>query len=249
MDEGFFKKCICKNGGENGGEAKRTAVSGDQDGGDFVVVEIEKSNEEKEETKPPGEEKEESTSNSIKIPETKGIQEYNDKDIKPQAPFPKLDPPPSPPKVERSQSLSIAETIPSVDKYINDRSNSLSAATVRSLSSLKEENNDLVVKDDLLNFEVTEFKIREVKVIFFREKGLVYVEINIDVFPKREKELNKRTGSSETPQIFFNDKWFGGLAALNELKESGEYEAKLKELVGERCPEGAPEFAYSRSVA
>ncbi|GMI99825.1 hypothetical protein like AT3G11920 [Hibiscus trionum] len=278
------------DGGENGGEEKQTAVSGDPDGGDFVYVQIENNNEEEEEIIPPEEEKEESSSNSNKIPEIKEIHEHNDKEvtiprgnarnhylpsIKSQARLPKRDPPPPPPPpiVERSQSLSIAENIPSIGKYISDRSNSLSSAIVKRLTSLKEDN-DLVGKDDSANLEVTEFKIPGVKVIvkmkteaerlslelkgrvsiftrsnsrdcaavrrFFREKGFMYVEINIDVFPKREKELIERTGRSETPQIFFNDKWFGGLAALNELKQSAEYEAKLKELVGERCPEGAP---------
>ncbi|GMJ09622.1 hypothetical protein like AT3G11920 [Hibiscus trionum] len=280
------------DGGGGACETEPTAVSDDdKDDGDFVDVEIEKINQEKEEIKPPEEEKEESDCNSIKIknPEIKEIQEYSDKDIssptmygnarnhylptiKSQAHLPKPDllPPPTTPKVERSQSLSIAETMPSIGKYISERSNSFSEAIVRRLSSLNEDN-DMVVKDDSLNFEVTEFRIPGVKVIvklkpeselelrgrisfftrsncrectairrFFRERRLVYVEINIDVFPKREKELIRRTGSSETPQIFFNDKWFGGLAALNELKESGVFVAKLKELVGERCPEGAP---------
>ncbi|XP_039047238.1 uncharacterized protein LOC120187627 [Hibiscus syriacus] len=280
---------------EDGCQKEPTAVSVDKDGGYFVDVEIEKTNQEKEKEEvmamPGKEEKEVATSNSIKI------QEYNnDKDIsspklygnacnhylpaiKSQAHLPKpetLPPPPPPtstPKGERSQSLSIAETIPSIGKYITERSNSFSASIVRRLSSLKDDS-DMFVKDDSLNFEVTEFKIPGVKVIvklkteaerlsldlrgrisfftrsncrdctavrhFFREKGLVYVEINIDVFPKREKELMERTGRSDTPQIFFNDKWLGGLPALIKLKESQDYEAKLTELVGDRCPEGAP---------
>lgn len=32
---------------------------------------------------------------------------------------------------------------------------------------------------------------------FFREKGLKFVEINVDVFPSREKELIQRTGNSQ----------------------------------------------------
>ncbi|KAK8480334.1 hypothetical protein V6N13_042314 [Hibiscus sabdariffa] len=294
VDEDHIGKKPANDGGENGGEAKQTAVLGVQDGGDFIDVEIGKSNEEEEKIMAPEEEKEkeESGSNSTKVQEIKEIQEHNDKDvnvpraqgnarshklprIKSQAHLPKPDPPPptATTKVERTQPLSMAETMPSIGKYISDRSNSLSAAIVNRLTSLKEDK-DLVAKDDSFNIEVTEFKIPGVKVIvkmkteaerlslelrgrvsiftrsncrdctavrrFFREKGFMYVEINIDVFPKREKELIERTGRSETPQIFFNDKWFGGLAALNELKVSAEYEAKLKELVGDRCPEGAP---------
>ncbi|KAK8604249.1 hypothetical protein V6N13_099197 [Hibiscus sabdariffa] len=271
------------NGG--GGDG---SVTDDNDAGDFVDVDIQKGNGKKEMIKPPMKENEESTPDSIKIkmPEIKEIQEYSDSSpkiygnarnhylptIKSQAHLPKPDLPTTP-KLERSPSLSIAETMPSIGKYISERSNSFSAAIVKRLSSLKEDN-DMVVEDDSLNFEVTEFRIPGVKVIvklkteaerlshelrgrisfftrsncsdctavrrFFREKRLVYVEINIDVFPKRENELINRTGSSETPQIFFNDTWLGGMEALNELKKSGVLEAKVKEFAGERCPEGAP---------
>ncbi|KAL4347506.1 hypothetical protein GQ457_17G014900 [Hibiscus cannabinus] len=270
-----------KSANDGGGDG---CVTDDNDAGDFVDVDIEKSNGKKEMIKPQVEENgEESTPDSIKIKE---IQEYSDSSpkiycnarnhylptIKSQAHLPKPDLPTTP-RLERSGSLSIAETMPSIGKYISERSNSFSAAIVKRLSSLKEDN-DVVVEDDSLNFEVTEFRIPGVKVIvklkteaerlshelrgrisfftrsncgdctavrrFFREKKLVYVEINIDVFPKRKKELVERTGSSETPQIFFNDTWLGGMAALNELKKSGVLEAKVKEFAGERCPEGAP---------
>ncbi|XP_063940753.1 uncharacterized protein LOC108200246 isoform X2 [Daucus carota subsp. sativus] len=76
---------------------------------------------------------------------------------------------------------------------------------------------------------------------FFREKNLRYVEINIDVFPRRVKELIERTGSSSVPQIFFNEKLLGGLVALNSLRNSGMLEEKLKELLSEKCPDTAPE--------
>ncbi|MCL7043180.1 hypothetical protein MKW94_026441 [Papaver nudicaule] len=46
---------------------------------------------------------------------------------------------------------------------------------------------------------------------FFREKGLRFVEINIDVYPVREKELIERTGKSAVPQVFFNEELIGGL--------------------------------------
>ncbi|XP_065870989.1 uncharacterized protein [Euphorbia lathyris] len=75
---------------------------------------------------------------------------------------------------------------------------------------------------------------------FFREKGLKFVEINIDVFPQREKELIDRTGSSQVPQIFFNDKLFGGLVALNSLRNSGGFEDRLKEMLGSKCSGEAP---------
>lgn len=191
---------------------------------------------------------------------------------KPQVQLPK--PAPPKPKMERSQSLSIAESMPSIGKYIRDRGSSFSAAIMNRLSSLKEGNGDFVLKNDSLNFEVTEFKIPGVKVIvklkseeerledqirgritlftksncehsiaarqFFKEKGLRYVEINIDVFTKSGNELVERTGSCEVPQIFFNDSLIGGLATLKSLSESGELHEKMKELLGPRCPEEAP---------
>lgn len=75
---------------------------------------------------------------------------------------------------------------------------------------------------------------------FFREKGLGFVEINVDVYPQRQKELVERTGSSAVPQIFFNEKLFGGLVALNSLRNSGEFDHRLKEMVGPKCPDDAP---------
>ncbi|TYI45316.1 hypothetical protein E1A91_D13G028900v1 [Gossypium mustelinum] len=82
---------------------------------------------------------------------------------KAQVHLPKPEPPK--PKMERSQSLSIAESMPSIGKYIRDRSSSFSAAIRNRLSSVKEGSGDFVLKNDSLNFEVTEFKIPGVKVI------------------------------------------------------------------------------------
>ncbi|TYG79800.1 hypothetical protein ES288_D02G166100v1 [Gossypium darwinii] len=193
--------------------------------------------------------------------------------IKAQAHFPKPQPPPQPqPELERSQSVSPAESMPSIGKYIKDRSTTLSAAIIKRLSSLTEDGEDFVVKNDSLNLEVTEIKIPGVKVIvklksederfdlkgritffsrsncrdctavrkFFREKRLPYVEINIDVFPKRAKELVERTGKSEVPQIFFNEKLLGGLLTLNSLRNSGELDKRMRELLSQKCPDGAP---------
>lgn len=67
-----------------------------------------------------------------------------------------------------------------------------------------------------------------------------FVEINIDVFPLRERELIERTGSSSVPQIFFNEKLFGGLVVLNSLRNSGMLEDKLKELLAKKCPANVP---------
>ncbi|KAK1387206.1 DEP domain-containing protein [Heracleum sosnowskyi] len=75
---------------------------------------------------------------------------------------------------------------------------------------------------------------------FFREKNLRYVEINIDVFPLRKKELIERTGCLSVPHLFFNEKSIGGLVALNSLRNSGMLEEKLMELLSEKCPDTAP---------
>ncbi|XP_022726447.1 uncharacterized protein LOC111282574 [Durio zibethinus] len=263
-----------------GGKVNGTAVLDDQDGGEFADIEMEKSEDKEEQLQEKKDSNSDSTSNT---PEgSKNLASYAKEvnphhnhyipAIKAQVHLPKPEPPP--PKVERSQSLSMAESMPSIGKYIRDRSSTLSAAIMKRLSSLKENNEDFVVKNDSLNFEVTEFKIPGVKVIvklknedeiqdlkgritfftrsncrdctavrkFFREKGLRYVEKNIDVFPKRAKELIERTGCSEVPQIFFNEKLLGGLVTLNSLRNSGELDKKMKELLGQKCPEEAPDI-------
>ncbi|KAK9052649.1 hypothetical protein SSX86_029279 [Deinandra increscens subsp. villosa] len=75
---------------------------------------------------------------------------------------------------------------------------------------------------------------------YLRDRKLRYVEINIDVYPTREKELIERTRSSAVPQIFFNEKLFGGLVALNSLRNCGLLEERMKELLCRKCPDDAP---------
>ncbi|KAF8672310.1 hypothetical protein HU200_049509 [Digitaria exilis] len=76
---------------------------------------------------------------------------------------------------------------------------------------------------------------------FFRQSGLPYVEINLDVFPEREAELASRAAGARVPQIFLNEKLLGGLVVLNSLRNSGEFERRvLRELAGRRCPDSAP---------
>lgn len=69
---------------------------------------------------------------------------------------------------------------------------------------------------------------------FFKEKELKFVEINVDVFSEREKELRERTGNTTVPMIFFNEKLIGGLVALNSLRNSGEFDRRLTEMVVEK---------------
>uniref|UniRef100_A0A0D3HEU5 Uncharacterized protein n=1 Tax=Oryza barthii TaxID=65489 RepID=A0A0D3HEU5_9ORYZ len=76
---------------------------------------------------------------------------------------------------------------------------------------------------------------------FFRQSALPYVEINLDVFPEREAEFASRAGSSaRVPQIFLNEKLLGGLVVLNSLRNSGEFERRVRDLAGRRCPDAAP---------
>ncbi|KAL6640929.1 hypothetical protein ACP70R_019110 [Stipagrostis hirtigluma subsp. patula] len=76
---------------------------------------------------------------------------------------------------------------------------------------------------------------------FFRQSGLPYIEINLDVFPEREAELASRAGAAaRVPQIFLNEKLLGGLVVLNSLRNSGEFERRVRDLAGKRCPDSAP---------
>ncbi|KAM0837513.1 hypothetical protein ACQ4PT_061599 [Festuca glaucescens] len=76
---------------------------------------------------------------------------------------------------------------------------------------------------------------------FLRHSALPYVEINLDVFPEREPELASRAGAAaRVPQIFLNEKLLGGLVVLNSLRNSGEFERRVRELAGRRCPDAAP---------
>jgi len=142
--------------------------------------------------------------------------------------------------------------------FFRQRSNDLTSAITRTISSIKnsiDDNNDQ-------NDDVTEFKLSGLKVVvtvkndaslgkvritlfsrsncrdcsavrrFFRERGLKFVEINIDVYTEREKELNQRIGNSNStvPMIFFNEKLIGGLVELNAMRKNGELEKKLIEI-------------------
>ncbi|KAF8085251.1 hypothetical protein N665_0674s0016 [Sinapis alba] len=131
--------------------------------------------------------------------------------------------------------------------------------------SILHENDDVSKTDLAAASDVTEFEISGVKVLvklksegritffsrsncrdstavrfFFRERGFDFSEINVDVYTHREHELIERTGSSQVPQIFFNEKHFGGLMALNSLRNSGDFDRRIKELLAEKCCGDAP---------
>jgi glutaredoxin len=146
--------------------------------------------------------------------------------------------------------------------FFRQRSNDLTSAITRTISSIKNSIDDNSFNDQ--NDDVKEFKLSGLKVVvtvkndaslgkvritlfsrsncrdcsavrrFFRERGLKFVEINIDVYTEREKELNQRIGNSNSnstvPMIFFNEKLIGGLVELNAMRTNGELEKKLIEI-------------------
>lgn len=174
---------------------------------------------------------------------------------------------PQSPLMERSRSLP--ETLDTqalaIGKFIRDKSNSFSAAITKRISSLKSGE-----EDDNEKVHVTEFNLVGLKVIkklkenkpelkgrisffsrsncrdctavrsFLRERNQNFAEINVDVYPGREKELRERTGGASVPQIFFNEKLIGGLVALNSLRNGGMLDKKLEEILSVKCPDDAP---------
>ncbi|PNX78181.1 hypothetical protein L195_g034157, partial [Trifolium pratense] len=172
---------------------------------------------------------------------------------------------------ESPTSLSVAETMPDFGTFIRQRSNDLSAAIAKRVSSFRQSmednlnSNEVEIENNDRSHEVTEYNLSGLKVFvkvkpeeesemkgritffsrsgcrdctavrrFFKEKEIKFVEINVDVFREREKELRERTGNVTVPMIFFNEKLIGGLVALNSLRNSGEFERRLTEMVVEK---------------
>ncbi|KAH0728002.1 hypothetical protein KY290_003694 [Solanum tuberosum] len=176
----------------------------------------------------------------------------------------------APGELNRSQSMPESFDMPAIGKFFREKSNSLSSAITKRLSSMRDQFDDdkVVMKSE--SQQVTEFDLSGMKVIvnlkppvkklpgrvsffsrsncrdctavrsFLHKENLNYVEINVDVYPKREKELIERTGSANVPQIFLNEKLLGGLVALNSLRNSGMLERKFAEMLAGKCPEDAP---------
>ncbi|KAL4559058.1 hypothetical protein LXL04_031191 [Taraxacum kok-saghyz] len=63
--------------------------------------------------------------------------------------------------------------------------------------------------------------------LFLQNKRLRYSEINIDVYPGRQLELEKMSGSSDVPKVFFNQFLIGGLKEIKGLDESGKLQEKI----------------------
>ncbi|CAL5189348.1 unnamed protein product [Lathyrus oleraceus] len=73
---------------------------------------------------------------------------------------------------------------------------------------------------------------KEVRKILY-VKRLRYVEINIDVYPNRKMELEKISGSTSVPKVFFNEVCIGSLSELKTLNESGKFDEKIEFLITE----------------
>ena len=71
-------------------------------------------------------------------------------------------------------------------------------------------------------------------------KRLRYVEINIDVYPSRKQELEKISGSTSVPKVFFNEILIGGLNELKAQSQSGKLDEKIEFLVNEAPSIEAP---------
>lgn len=76
--------------------------------------------------------------------------------------------------------------------------------------------------------------------LFLHQKRLKYVEINIDIFPGRKLELEKNTGSSTVPKVYFNDLLIGGLIELKKMEDSGILDENIGVLFNEEPSSSAP---------
>ncbi|KAM7253099.1 hypothetical protein ACFE04_025717 [Oxalis oulophora] len=76
---------------------------------------------------------------------------------------------------------------------------------------------------------------------FLFKKRLGYVEVNIDVFPSRKHELEKLSGSSAVPKVFFNEILIGGLSEIKSLDECGKLDEKIEQVTNVAPPDDAPQ--------
>ncbi|XP_020575826.1 uncharacterized protein LOC110021607 isoform X2 [Phalaenopsis equestris] len=76
--------------------------------------------------------------------------------------------------------------------------------------------------------------------LFMRQKKLRYVEINIDIYPNRKLELEKATGSSNVPLVYFNEVLIGGLDELKLLEKSGMLDERINALAKDEPSSAAP---------
>ncbi|XP_073010680.1 uncharacterized protein [Typha latifolia] len=75
---------------------------------------------------------------------------------------------------------------------------------------------------------------------FMHQKRLAFVEINIDIFPSRKLELEKNTGSSSVPKVYFDDFLVGGLSDLKAMEHSGNLGERITNLFNGQPSPAAP---------
>ncbi|GMY18004.1 hypothetical protein FCV25MIE_13243 [Fagus crenata] len=223
---------------------------------DFSTIEIEHEKKEEQEK----DEDEEEDSDDITETSSSMTDKSNDDVLKVLQPHSQLPKPEAPRNVSNSNNNDVSFLrSSSIGKFIRERSNDFSSAIVKRLSSLKDKNEDENDENDVTHINLSGLKVivkhksdvefkgrisffsrsncRDCTAVrkFFKEKGFKFVEINIDVYPQREKELIEKTGSSSVPQIFFNENLFGGLVALNSLRNSGGFDKRLREMLATKC--------------
>ncbi|KAF3329241.1 Glutaredoxin [Carex littledalei] len=88
----------------------------------------------------------------------------------------------------------------------------------------------------------TQLGCQECKTVrsFMRKKRLSFVEINIDVFPSRKLELEKKYGSYVVPRVYFNDVLIGGLKELSDMEASGLLDNKINEIMNVEAAASSP---------
>ncbi|KAJ0780005.1 putative DEP domain, glutaredoxin, Thioredoxin-like superfamily [Helianthus annuus] len=144
---------------------------------------------------------------------------------------------------EKSNSLSAAITkrlslltdddgVSSDKRKVNSNVTEFNLSGLKVTVTLKQQNNENEqFKGRITFFSRSNCRDSTAVRSYFRDRNLRYVEINVDVYPTREIELIERTGTSAVPQIFFNEKLFGGLVTLNSLRNCGLLEEKMDEMV------------------
>ncbi|KAH1033922.1 hypothetical protein AAZX31_20G004900 [Glycine max] len=186
-------------------------------------------------------------------------------------------PKPVPPTTTYSPNDVVVSSSATFAKFLRQRRNDLSSAISKGISTLKHSINDQNDCNCVTEFNLSGLKVfvtvenkndasfargrmrisffsrsncRECCAVrrFFRERALRFVEINVDVFAEREKELRERTGSATVPKIFFGEKLIGGLVELNALRKDGgeELERRLTAAVGEGP--SAPAYGFDEAA-
>ncbi|CAA6673416.1 unnamed protein product [Spirodela intermedia] len=149
-----------------------------------------------------------------------------------------------------------------IGKYLRNRGSVLSAALAKSISSLKE-------SDSVSEFHLSGLKVTVRPKKRRRTRGTRRSSVGSASSPDptavtarpsapssgegaplrgdqhrrvsgEEEGADRAHGSASVPQIFFNEKLVGGLVALNSLRNSGEFDRRLRDMAGWKCPETAP---------